>query len=574
MDSLSGSLILAAAAAAVVTALVLLLRRRTDPVSTELAVPGPSNVALAAGADAAETVLIPIPGTDVDQYLALGRVDGLALADQRPLGIATAEWRAQAAKDVTLALNVPLQAANAYQQSQWLVRLAPETVRQLKDGATFVESGGKAIGTLKGADGKFIAAVRLEPAAALATVASLGNALTMAAMQLQLAQISDKLDGISRQIEAGQKHTKNRELAELESLTRAVAAAYEQASAAGEVTDKVILDIAGKGQALDTQIRALEKDLRDRLSRRPGTGKSTDLMQWLANDGLASVEELQQLTVATQGWLMQRILYAANLGNSPSPADLTNQQIAHKQIKTRGQELGSLLSEMTYEIDRALYVAAVAPGSVPKTEHLVRLLNGSAELTSRRAAELGAQLRNVVTASGVVIPDVPRLEFGLTLGTNTDPTATEWRDLLRYMLRTGEVPKLCIEGKGVGGQNNPSTASSVLVITDQRVLGIRKKDFPNTARFAVELDRTSVKDARLAVAGLGKVRVPGLRARVLRMQYRGGAIDIDIDAVDEPLQRMIESEVRDELAGRGRPMQPPALLFGTPRRALTDGTST
>jgi hypothetical protein len=142
------------------------------------------------------------------------------------------------------------------------------------------------------------------------------------------------------------------------------------------------------------------------------------------------------------------------------------------------------------------------------------------------------------------------------------------------MLRTGEVPKLCIEGKGVGGQNNPSTASSVLVITDQRVLGIRKKDFPNTARFAVELDRTSVKDARLAVAGLGKVRVPGLRARVLRMQYRGGAIDIDIDAVDEPLQRMIESEVRDELAGRGRPMQPPALLFGTPRRALTDGTST
>lgn len=112
----------------------------------------------------------------------------------------------------------------------------------------------------------------------------------------QLGTISKKLDALSGQIERVDEGLQHERLAEIESLSMAVQHSLEQCKSAGIVPDKVMASISGKSQVIDAHIRRLEKDIRARMSRVPGKGKAADQMTWLANDGLAGITELYQLS--------------------------------------------------------------------------------------------------------------------------------------------------------------------------------------------------------------------------------------------------------------------------------------
>ncbi|MFI6678706.1 hypothetical protein [Kribbella sp. NPDC050470] len=77
-------------------------------------------------------------------------------------------------------------------QAQGLVRLAPQTLEQLKTAAPLVKDGWN-LGTLA-SEGKFVAQVRWVPAGAAtaaSVIASMAPALTLMAIQFQLNQIAD-----------------------------------------------------------------------------------------------------------------------------------------------------------------------------------------------------------------------------------------------------------------------------------------------------------------------------------------------------------------------------------------------
>lgn len=489
--------------------------------------------------------LLPLPG-DGTTFLALGDVTQLQPSTMESTSLLSRPAVERAAADIVVSLNLPLQVVNGLQQSSNLVRLAPETMKALQNGAKFMESGGKATGVLRGTDGRIVELVRFTSvSSAVSIAASLGNALALAAIQMQLNQISKKLDVLSGQLERIAEADEHERLAQVESLAMSVQHALGQCSAAGYVPDQVMNSIAGQAQDLDAHIRRLEKDIRGHLARVPGTGRAADQMEWLARDGLPGVNELDQMLVAMQGWLIHQGLYAANLGNSGLPAEIAAQARVIEQTIERRAQLEELVRNLAYEIDRALHVAEIAPGQIPKSEWTMRLIDKRSSSTSERVRDTASRLRASLRSAGILRREIPPLPQAESLGVDSEPDNSDWRDMLRYRLRDGEQPLLYVHGSGVGGHNNTSRAASVMVFTDQRVLGIRKSSFAKRGVFAVDKERDTIKGARISKIGIGRFPVPG---RALRVDFDGGAADIELTGTDDNDRARIEARAVAALA--------------------------
>lgn len=93
--------------------------------------------------------------------------------------------------------NVAVQGLQGVMCARGIVRLAPETVALLKNGAAPLTSGGWNLGALVGDSGKIAAQVRWLPAAgaqAADVLASIGPAVALMAVQCQLMSISKRLN--------------------------------------------------------------------------------------------------------------------------------------------------------------------------------------------------------------------------------------------------------------------------------------------------------------------------------------------------------------------------------------------
>ena len=489
--------------------------------------------------------LIPLPG-DSSRFLSLGDISALPVLESEPTTLLSQQSIASVAEAITMGLNAPLQLANGLQQGSHLVRLAPETVSALKNGAEFTTIGGKLSGSLRGADGRIVHIARFTSvSSALSAAASVGMALTMVAIQLQLGAISRKLDALSSQLDRVDESLRNERLSEIESLSMAVQHSLEQSTSAGIVPDKVMASISGKSQVIDAHIRRLEKDVLGRLSRVPTKGKAGDQMKWLADDGLAGVTDLYQLLVAIQGWLIHQGLYAANLGNSGASAELAAQRKVIEQTAARHDELENLVGDLAYEINRVLYLAEKAPGKIPKTESTIRLIDRNSASTSERVRETAKQLRDALKAADVPLRDVPTLPATPRIGNMPSQTVRVWKEMLRYQLRSDETPLLYIEGRGVGGKHNKSKSSSVMVFTNQRVLGIRKKNFAEDGVFAFDFERREIQEVLVKGNRIGRIPAPG---KVLRLEVNGRSVDMELCDSDDAFNARICRAAKAALA--------------------------
>ena len=92
--------------------------------------------------------------------------------------------------------NVGAQLGQGVSEARGIIRLAPETLRQMQAGAKPWTSGGQNLGTLVSKDGEFVSQVRWLPAGgqgAVALMAALGPAAALVAVQFRLCRSCSSL---------------------------------------------------------------------------------------------------------------------------------------------------------------------------------------------------------------------------------------------------------------------------------------------------------------------------------------------------------------------------------------------
>jgi hypothetical protein len=486
---------------------------------------------------ALETVLVRMPHA-YDAFLTIGDVSGLQLVGQPTPFLGSGAPVRELARHLSTAFNVPAQAAQGLQQGANLVRLAPESMRFVEEGHVFVRVAGKPGGMLRGPGGQFSHMVRLEPVGAtVSVVASAGMALTMASMQMQLNEVSQRLNVILSKVERVQQGNEDERMGRLESLVRAIDYSYLQALAAGEVTDAMVREISGKGQDLDGEVRRIQKTLNRRLASRPTHGTAESWAKWLDDDGLPAIEEIEQLVVAGHGLLMQRWLYTANLAHSGLTTDNLAQREALRQTAALREELSELVSRLTYDIGRALHLAAVVPGRLSRPEWVKRRAVPGLS-TSDRVSQTAEALQELVADAGIPVPAVPPLPAVPALGKDDAESDAPWRGLLRYFLHKDELLLTYVFGRGVSHRDiNVQASPSVIVITDQRVIGLQQKPFSKHGRVAVEAIRRNV--------GLTRVH---MRGKTLVIDVADQRVSLHLAGVSVKEAYHIEQRVREIMA--------------------------
>ncbi|GAA2617329.1 hypothetical protein GCM10010399_55400 [Dactylosporangium fulvum] len=261
--------------------------------------------------------------------------------------------------------NTVAQGVNGIMQAQGLVRLAPQTLEQLKTAAPLMK-GGWNLGTLA-SEGKFVAQVRWLPAggaSAASVIASMGPALTMMAIQFQLNQIADlaqhNLELTSKVLQVVRQELWSQVTGYHNTLLKELGNARE----IGMVTDAIYKEIRGYQGPLSTQWDLFEKAIHAHVKElRPKQGHK-ERQQYLTDHGEAIIADVQALLLAQTSWFLYQALRAGHLlnsaGSNPQDAALL------KKLVTDAQELhDKALDETNWlleELAREFAVIGELPG--------------------------------------------------------------------------------------------------------------------------------------------------------------------------------------------------------------------
>lgn len=216
--------------------------------------------------------------------------------------------------------NVALQLSPALMAAQGIVQLSPATMAALQTMAPIVGANGWNIGTLARA-GEFAHSIQWAPMAAASGAsfaATLGPSLALLGIQMQLIQISRKVDAniaLTKDVLAELKWSND---AELVALLRTVRRAYDEAMSIGAVTPAIYGEIQGKEHLLDkcrtllmTRIQANVEELNAATTR-------DRRRKWITDHGERCLDDLQSLVRIHQAWFVFQALRAASVVETDS----------------------------------------------------------------------------------------------------------------------------------------------------------------------------------------------------------------------------------------------------------------
>lgn len=310
------------------------------------------------------TALVEIaPG----QAIVFGEVpDGVDLV---PFGlISSADQRsiANALAASSSILNVGAQAANALAQAQGLVRLAPETLRALQAGAEPIKSGAYYLGTLR-VGHQFSNSVRWLPATAptmASVLASVGPAVAMIAIQMQLSEVSSLVRQNMSLTESVLKSVRNAQWAELTGLDQAVSKALTEATKVGEVTPLLWENVAGYEADLRKQRDLFRRNTQTHAVELSKLSGHQERRQFIEKNGEALLLDLHCLVVAHKSWFEYQALRAgrARLDAANNLGDARLLEAIVDNAKAEHDEVVGEMATVLGSVHRELAILAELPG--------------------------------------------------------------------------------------------------------------------------------------------------------------------------------------------------------------------
>lgn len=445
--------------------------------------------------ESAETALVEVaPGT----ALLFGQVpEGTdlvpftLLSDDDQVAITTA------IASSTSVLNVGAQALNGLMQAQGLVRLAPETLAQLQAGASAVQSGGYNLGTLA-QNGEFVASVRWLPATgaqAASVVASLGSALAMIAIQIQLNELSSLMRENLALTETVLKTVRREQWAELTGLEGAVARALDEARTVGHVTPLLWDNISGYEADLRKQRDLFRRNVQGHAMELAKRTSHQERRQYLEKNGEAILLDAHSLLFAHKAWFQYQALRAgrAKLAAADDAQEAALLEAIVTHARTEHDAVVAETATLLGSLSREVWILAELPGkrSLPFT---------GANRSARTVGKMAEQILDVLDrlTDSVRIRPEPLTEPSTVL---TDDRVQLMQDLaiLRWHLQTDEALEAMASAYERG------TGDILVALTSERVLIAKASDFRRMGTIARVVHTDEIRYVRLRESERGAV---------------------------------------------------------------------
>lgn len=492
------------------------------------------------------TVLVPVGDLDFpDVYMALGPYSELE-------ALASAGTWTTAGNSVAAA-NMVAQSIKGYTEAATLVRLSPETTNLIKSGAEVIKApGGFNYGVLRDASsGKFVGQVKWAKAgSAVSTVAALGNAVTMAMIQMQLNAISDQIAALTKSVDRMSASLRYGVDADLRASVKAIAEVRQQAEISGMVTDRQLRAVQGQSRDLDAHLRRLESECAAALRRLNAVNSQKQRLEWLREDGIPALKALNEMSMASRAWVTSRALEAANLlspdnnDDSVLEANRRTAKVLIEQTRERMRELDRLVGELGYQLARVLDLIEMTTGKVTLQEKVAGKVI-PVDLERDRVQELAGALRSQLESVGIDIAEVPALRAVPEVGALRGDDDQTWRRIIPLLLNPDETVQLILHGRGVGGHHNMSTAHSAIVVTDQRLIAFRKGALTREGSIRLNEPITRVQHVKSKSA----YTFPQLRITLREGPITlVGGLDVDLGMTPEEAQEAIRA-LKPILAG-------------------------
>lgn len=268
--------------------------------------------------------------------------------------------------------NLVAPAAQGMASAQGLVRLAPETLRQLRIMQPIVKDGYN-LGVLT-QGGKFSAIVRYTPAtgAQAATIlASLGPSLTLLAISAQLTAISLKVDqniALTREVlEALHKDHWDR----LSGLYRTIAGAIEEAHEVGTVTPRIYARVEG----LEASLAAERETFTGYVDKHVTALKAeyAERREYLRTNAELIVADVQGLIMVETAYCRYQMLRAAEIAAAEhrSVGDDKLMERLARQVPIERREAMERIAEILRQLDAQCHLADETTGSAWKARHFL-----------------------------------------------------------------------------------------------------------------------------------------------------------------------------------------------------------
>lgn len=315
-----------------------------------------------------DAVLVPVDPDDPGVFLVIAESWNSVAFPLEPMPILPTEVEGLLAPDVLAysagGANTAIQALNGLQSAQGLVRLAPETLAALRAGATPLTSGGWNLGVLtQTGSSKFATQVRWLPstgASVLSVAAAIGPALTMVAIQWQLAQIARQVQICIDLTNEVLRQARTEKWATVQAGVTRLAGLGQTAGRLGTVSNGIMDEARGWYRDLSPLRQQLLEEVghhTQELSRKRSAKARRD---FLANNAEVLLRDTQALIAASDGCVIYEVLRAVHLRQTePEHARIVAEQALEERAADRIQ-----IADATTRLVRGLELVAQSPGSV------------------------------------------------------------------------------------------------------------------------------------------------------------------------------------------------------------------
>ena len=507
----------------------------------------------------AESALVQV-GDDLAILYGTSVPEGIEVVPFTLIDHTSAERLTDALATVSGALNVAAQGAMGVAQAQGLVRLAPETLKALQT-AKPLASGGWNLGTLA-SEGKIVAQVRWLPAGtvgAAAVVASLGPAVAMVAIQMQLGAISrfaqHNLELTARVLRV----VRNQQYADVVGTQTTVMAELQRARDLGSVPEALWSEIRGLRTSLETQADLFGRHLLDHLTKLRSIKSNKARRELLLDEGEAIIADAHALIRVHSTRLVYFALRAGHLLNAGE--DQADQRLVQSIIdearavnEASLRDLGWLLTQLENEFS-----------IVYELDGKRTFKFGGERKSGRHVVKMVRQLQGALSGllDQVLTDEVPHVEPP-AIGVFKYGTPEDFLKLLRYRLWPGEQ-MVAAAACNLAGWELGNKESAWLVITSDRVLALRQDDFRRFAAIEREFPISDVRFVRLTERGRDRgpalelvMRESTLSAKFYEWAGKGEQRD-QVEALTDVLRTVMhipESELRNvSLPARPAPIE-------------------
>lgn len=452
-----------------------------------------------AGAEAGEPHESPDPSTalvqiadDLAVFFGDAVPEGLELIPFTLVDEATRASLSTTIADAAGFGNAVAQGVNGLMQAHGLVRLAPQTLEQLKTAAPLVKDGWN-LGTLA-TEGRFVAQVRWLPAGgatAASVAASMGPALTLMAIQFQLNQIAElaqhNLELTSKVLQVVRQEQWSEATGYYNTLVRELAHARE----VGLVTDSIYKEIRGYQGPLSTQWDLFERAVQAHVTALRARHGHKQRQQYLLDNGQAILADVQALLLAQTSWFTYQALRAGHLLDSA--ASNPRDEALLKKLVTDARELHSKTLDETdwllEQLAREFAVMSELPGKR-------KLKLGSSESAAKDVAQMVRQLQKALAKiRDATVHTDPKTFEPPTISVFEEGVPEELKRILPLRLERGEHVLALAEASCDRWDWDFRDAGWVAV-TDQRVLITKQDSLRRIGAIDIALDLQDLRYVR------------------------------------------------------------------------------